>query len=80
MGEAVVYKHATRQGEYLGLVLQTAKGCGEDETVVVALEFGAVVFLADVLVFLPEPLIGDKLLPIHGVIYNLTMYNVQLIV
>ena len=65
MGQTVVHEDAARQGEYLRLVLHTAERGREDETVVVALEFGAVVAVQTVIVFLAEPLIGDELKPVH---------------
>ena len=65
MGEAVVYEDAARQREHLRLVLHAAKGCREDESVVVALELGAVVVTLRMAVFLSEPLGRDELFPVH---------------
>ena len=66
MGEAVVHKDAARQGEYLCLVLQTAEGSREDESVVVAFEFATVVVSLGMAFLLSEPLIGNQLLPLHA--------------
>ena len=45
MGQAIVDEDAARKGKHLRLVLQTPEGSGEDQAVVVALKFRAVVAL-----------------------------------
>ncbi len=57
VGKPVVYEDAAWQRKHLRLVLQTAEGRGEDETVVVAFELGAVVVPLSMLVFLAEALV-----------------------
>ena len=44
MSQPVVYEYATRQRKNLGFVLQTAERRREDEAVIIALEFGTVIF------------------------------------
>lgn len=65
MGEPVVYEDGAREREHLGLVLESAERRGEDETVVVALEFRAVVVSQRVAVLLSETHVGYQLLPFH---------------
>ena len=57
VGEAVVDEDAARQREDLRLVLQPAECRREDETVVIALEFRAVIVALCMLVFLTETLV-----------------------
>ena len=57
VGEAVVYEDAARQREHLRLVLQSAECRREDETVVIALEFRAVIMALSMLVLLSETLV-----------------------
>ena len=52
VGEPVVHEDAAGKGEHLRLVLHTAERCGEDEPVVIALEFGAVVMPCDMTLLL----------------------------
>ena len=66
VGESVVDEDAAGQREDLRLVLQAAEWCGEDEPVVVALEFGSVI-AASLHVFLSEPFAGEALFPFHFV-------------
>jgi hypothetical protein len=70
VGEAVVYEDAARQGKHLGLVLHAPERGGEDEAVVIALEFRAVVVAFRVSVFLSEAFVGYKLLPVHNRFFN----------
>ena len=65
VGEAVVYKYAARQGKHLCLVLHTTEWSREYESVVVALEFGAVVMAFGMALFLSQSLVGYELLPVH---------------
>jgi hypothetical protein len=44
MRQSVVHKDTARKREHLRLVLQPAERGGKDQAVVVALEFGTVVF------------------------------------
>ena len=53
VGKAVVDEDAAWKRKHLGLVLKAAEGCREDEAVVVAVEFGAVVCLAHMEFLLP---------------------------
>ena len=57
VGEAVVYEDAARQREYLRLVLQPAECRREDEAVVIALEFRAIVVAFGMLMLLSEALV-----------------------
>ena len=57
---------AARQREDLRLVLQPAECRREDETVVIALEFRAVIVALCMLVFLSETLVGYQLFPFHN--------------
>ena len=57
MSQTVVHKDASRQGEHLRLVLQAAKRCREDETVVVTLEFRTVIMALRMALFLTESLV-----------------------
>ena len=54
MGQAVVHEDAPGKRKHLGLVLQAAERGREDQPVVVALEFGAVLFPFLVQVLKPE--------------------------
>lgn len=65
VGEAVVYKDTSRQGEHLCLVLQTTERGRENESVVVAFELRPVIVPLRMFVLLSEPFVGYKLLPIH---------------
>ena len=58
------------QGKYLGLVLQTTEWSREDESVVIALEFCAVVLALDVQMLLSEAYVGNELMPVHGGMMN----------
>jgi hypothetical protein len=60
-----VHEDAAWQRKYLCLVLHAPEWGREDKAVVVALEFGAVVAMQTVIVFLAETLIGDELKPVH---------------
>ena len=66
MRQAVVNEDAAWEWKYLCLVLESAKGGREDESVVVALEFCAVVLSLEVEMLLSEAFIGYELLPVHG--------------
>ena len=57
VGEAVVYEDAARQGEDLRLVLQSAECRREDESVVIALEFRAIVVAFGMFMLLSEALV-----------------------
>ena len=57
VGETVVDEDAARQREDLRLVLQSAECRREDEAVVIALEFRAVIVALSMLVFLSETLV-----------------------
>lgn len=59
-------ENAAWQWKHLCFVLESAKGCREDESVVVALEFCAVVLSLEVEMLLSEAFIGYELLPVHG--------------
>ena len=65
VSETVVYKDAARQREYLRLVLQPAESRREDESVVIALEFRAIVVAFGVLMLLSEALVRYELGPFH---------------
>jgi hypothetical protein len=65
VGEAVVYEDATREGEYLSLVLQPTEGSRKDQSVIVTLELRSVVMTFGMTVLLTESFVGYQLLPIH---------------
>ena len=65
VGETVMDEDAARKRKHLGLVLKPAERRREYESVVIALELGAVVVTYGVAVLLPQPLVGNELLPIH---------------
>jgi hypothetical protein len=65
VGETVVHEYASWQWKYLSLVLQSSERRREDETVVVALKFGTVVFVFCVNCLLSESFVGYELLPVH---------------
>ena len=65
MGQAVVHKDASRQGEHLSLVLQASERSRKDQPVVVAFELRAVIMALRMTVLLTEPFVGYQLLPIH---------------
>jgi hypothetical protein len=64
--QAVVDEDAAWEREYLSLVLQTTEWSREDESVVIALEFRAVVLALDVKMLLAETYVGNELMPVHG--------------
>ena len=68
VGETVVDEDAARKREDLRLVLQPAECRREDETVVIALEFRAVIMALSMLVFLSETLVGYQLFPFHIIV------------
>jgi hypothetical protein len=72
MRQTVVDKNAAGQGENLGLVLKTSERGRKDNTVIIALKFCTVI-LALWLVFLPQTLVGQELLPIHLHLQNLLL-------
>ena len=74
--QPVVHKHAARQREHLGLVLQPPERGRIDEPVAVALELGAVVMAQRMRVFLSEPPVGDELFPVHVVVFLVSFYLV----
>jgi membrane protein insertase Oxa1/YidC/SpoIIIJ len=65
VSQSVVNKDATREWEYLGLILQTTEWCRENKSVVIALKLCTVVVSFRVSMLLTETLIRYKLLPIH---------------
>src|SRR5574344_893200 len=65
--KAVMDEDTSRQREHLRLVLQSAKRCREDETVIVSLEFRAVIMTLRVAILLSEALCGYELLPVHAI-------------
>ena len=65
MGQPVVDEYASREREHLRFVLQTSERCREYKTVIIALEFRAVVFPDLVIFFQSQPFVGYQLLPIH---------------
>ena len=65
MRETVVYEDATGQGKHLRLVLQTAKGGGEDQSVVVALKIRAIFIDLVLRSLLAETSAGDEAGPVH---------------
>lgn len=58
MGQPVVDKDAAGQGKYLRLVLQAPERSRENKAVIVALEFGPVVFFDFIHLFQSEPFVG----------------------
>ena len=60
MGQTVVNEDAAGQRKHLGFVLQTTERRRIDQTVAVALEFGAVIVAQGVLL-LAETLVGNEL-------------------
>ena len=66
MRQSVVYKDASRKGKYLGLVLQTSERSGENQPVVVALEFGTVFFPCFVEKLQSEAFVRYQLFPVHA--------------
>ena len=69
MSETVMYKNTSRERKHLGFVLHAAEWRRENKSVVVALEFSAIVMPLGVMVFLTESLVGYKLLPVHILIF-----------
>ena len=68
--QSVVHEDAAGEGKHLSLVLESAEGSREDETVVVALKFCAVVLALNVQMFLSEAFVGNELLPVHKKMKN----------
>ena len=64
--QAVVDEDAAWERKDLSLVLQTTEWSREDESVVIALEFRAVVLALDVKMLLAETYVGNELMPVHG--------------
>jgi hypothetical protein len=52
-----MHEDASRQGEYLGLVLKPTEGSGENQAVIVAFELRSVVVALGVAMLLSETLI-----------------------
>ena len=66
MRQSVVYEYRTRQRKNLSLVLQAPERRREHKPVVVSPEIGTRRILFRVMVvFQPEPLVVDKLCPVH---------------
>ena len=65
VGLPVVDEYASREREHLRFVLLTSERCREYKTVLIALEFRAVVFPDLVIFFQSQPFVGYQLLPIH---------------
>ena len=65
VGQPVVDEYASREREHLRFVLQTSERCREYKTVIIALEFRAVVFPDLVIFFQSQSFVGYQLLPIH---------------
>jgi hypothetical protein len=61
-----VDKDASGQWKNLGLVLQAAERCGENQAVVVALKLGSVFFPDFMQSFQSETLVRYELFPVHG--------------
>ena len=61
-----MYKDAPRQGEYLCLILQSAKWSRENQSVIVALKLCSVVVALRMTVLLSQSLIRYQLFPIHN--------------
>ena len=57
VGQTVMHEDASRQGEYLGLVLKPTEGSGENQAVIVAFELRSVVVALGVAMLLSETLI-----------------------
>jgi hypothetical protein len=70
VGQAVVDEDAAWEWKDLSLVLQTTEWSREDEPVVIALEFRAVVLALDVKMLLSEAYVGNELMPVHGGMMN----------
>ena len=68
--QTVVYEDASRQWEYLRLVLQPAKRCRENQSVVVAFKLRAVVVPLGMAVLLPQPFVRYQLFPVHNRLQN----------
>ena len=66
VSETVVYEDAARQRENLRLVLQPAESRREDESVVIALEFRAIVVAFGMFMLLSEALVRYELFPFHN--------------
>ena len=79
VSQSVVHEDAARQREYLCLVLQSAKGCREYQSVVVALEFRAVVVTLAVLRLLAQSFVRYELFPVHhGCKITAFLYKIRL--
>ena len=59
VGQAVMHEDASRQGEYLGLVLKPTEGSGENQAVIVAFELRSVVVALGVAMLLSETLLSS---------------------
>ena len=66
VGQSVVYKDASWQGKHLCLVLQSAKGSREDQSVVVTLKLRAVIMALRMTVLLSQSLVRYQLCPFHN--------------
>jgi len=67
MGKAVVDKDASGKRKNLSLVLQPAEGSRENQPVIIALKFAAIISSCSVIRFLSEALCREKLIPVHYV-------------
>jgi hypothetical protein len=65
MGKTVMHKNAARQREHLGLVLQPAEGCRENETVIIPEKSRAVILMGGLNTLHAQTLCRNKSLPIH---------------
>ena len=65
MSETIVNKHGTGQGEYLCLILQTAKRGRKYQTIIIALELGTVIMALCMAQFLSESLAAYEGLPVQ---------------
>ena len=68
MSQTVVHKDATRKRENLRFVLQKTEGSGENQAVIIALEFRSVIMALGVAMLLSETLIRYQLLPVHHIL------------
>ena len=68
MCQTVVHEYTARKGKYLRLVLQTAERGGKDQTVVVPLKIGALMF-AFVIFVLADAFAGELLVAVHLVLF-----------
>ena len=65
VGQSVVYKYASRQGEYLSFVLQPPERRGEYQSVVVACKIRALSFAVVAVLLKPETGVAYKSVPFH---------------